>query len=634
MTQPIAIGTDTHSKTNIENPRLLLVMRGAWSIFMLVHLVIFAFSIPYFLFAPDRAFHTNHPWFYIFIDVFTVGGFLLVGSFIVVRRSDNWMVLYSVWAMLFFGLLNCIVFTSFLNSNTQLYTFRVIGVILLYIFMLVFPDGRLRPKWSLILIIGFIAWLIISVTIGDAWSSAYDVVDLLFILLAFGLSFYRYRHYFSPTRKQQTKWVIAGTAIAGIGVQLRTILVSYLSSNAPDIYPLVHAISYPLSHILLFLVPLSLVFAALRFRLWDIDFVIERGLIFGGVTLFLVAVFVFDFWLAQVIFTALFGAEQAMLAVAFGAGVSLMAFNPIRKRLENFVDQKLYGFRYNIKSVARADVKPEIKNPGAYTGQYCGQYELLGVIGKGGMGEVYKGFGDNTVVAVKVLPQELARDPNLVKRFEREATMLARLKHPNIVKLYDSGTTDRGAYYLAMEFVDGQELGQVVKENKVSYETIREWLVQIGNALDYIHHQGLVHRDIKPSNIMLRLNGDNETYTPILMDFGIAHLDYAGTQLTGTGTIGTIDYMAPEQIMAAREVDYRADIYSLGVVLFEMVTGERLYKGSAGQILFAHLQQPPTDPRDMRPDVPKSVSSAILRALSKKPEDRFQSASELARALG
>jgi serine/threonine-protein kinase len=310
-----------------------------------------------------------------------------------------------------------------------------------------------------------------------------------------------------------------------------------------------------------------------------------------------------------------------------------MAFNPIRKRLENFVDQKLYGLRYNIKSVARAGVKPEIKNPGAFTGQYCGKYELLGVIGKGGMGEVYKGFGDETVVAVKVLPNDLARDPNLVKRFEREATTLARLKHPNIVRLYDSGRMDTGAHYLAMEFVDGMELGQFIKENKVSYETIREWLIQIGNALDYIHKQGLVHRDIKPSNIMLRLNADNETYQPILMDFGIAHLDYAGTQLTGTGTIGTIDYMAPEQIMAAREVDYRADIYSLGVVLFEMVTGERLYKGSAGQILFAHLQQPPADPRDMRPDVPKTMSSAILRALSKKPEERFESASELARAL-
>lgn len=133
---------------------------------------------------------------------------------------------------------------------------------------------------------------------------------------------------------------------------------------------------------------------------------------------------------------------------------------------------------------------------------------------------------------------------------------------------------------------------------------------------------------------MLRLLEDKETWQPILMDFGIAHLDFAGTQLTGTGTIGTIDYMAPEQIMAAKEVDYRADIYSLGVVLYEMVTGERLYKGSAGQILFAHLQQPPTDPRDMRPDMPKNISSAVLRALAKKPEDRFQSAGELARALG
>ncbi|MCU0480932.1 MAG: hypothetical protein MUE54_06935, partial [Anaerolineae bacterium] len=207
MTQPVAIGTDTHSQTSIENPRLLRFVRGIWLAFMFVHLVIFAFAIPHFLSAQNRTFSTDHPWFYIIIDVFTIGGFLLFGSFIVARRSDNWMVLYSVWAMFFFGLLNCIVFTTFLNSNTELYIFRVLGVILLYSFMLVFPDGRLRPRWSLILIVGFIAWLITSVTIGDEWSSAYDVVDLLFILLAFAVSFYRYKHYFSPTRRQQTKWV-------------------------------------------------------------------------------------------------------------------------------------------------------------------------------------------------------------------------------------------------------------------------------------------------------------------------------------------------------------------------------------------------------------------------------------------
>lgn len=627
--------TDTHSQTNIENPRLRMVVRVGWFGFVFIHLLIFALGIPYFLSDNNTTFDMSQAWFFMLIDILTVGGFLLFGSVIVVRRSDNWMALYTVWAMLFFGLLNCVTFTLFLRSDNRLLFFSIISAILLYIFLLIFPDGRFRPRWTIILAIAFFLWDIVArYVVYDANAFLYGVVDLLFILIALAVCIYRYRVYFSPARKQQTKWVITGSAIAVVGIQLRTIALGYLHMNASaDAYNFIYVVSYPLTHVLLFLVPLSVMFAALRFRLWDIDFVIERSLVFGLSFLIAVGFIALDFWIGQVFIIPNLGQQQANIALLIGVGVAGLLFNPIRKWVEQFIDKRLYGLRYDIKAVARAGVKPEIKNPGAFTGQFCGEYELLGVIGKGGMGEVYKGFGDDKVVAVKVLPYDMAKDPNLVKRFEREAKTLARLNHPHIVKLYGSGITDTGAHYLAMEFIEGQELGQFIKENHADYETISQWLSKIGSALDYIHQQGLVHRDVKPSNIMLRLDEDNETWQPILMDFGIAHLDYAGTQLTGTGAIGTIDYMAPEQIMAAKEVDYRADIYSLGVVLYEMVTGERLYKGSPGQILFAHLQQPPADPRDLRPDVPKNLARAILRALSKKPEDRFQSATELAQAL-
>jgi len=202
-----------------------------------------------------------------------------------------------------------------------------------------------------------------------------------------------------------------------------------------------------------------------------------------------------------------------------------------------------------------------------------------------------------------------------------------------VVKMYDSGESD-GVYYMAMEFINGRELSALIKERgRLPFEEARPFVQDSASALDYAHRQGLVHRDIKPSNIMLRLKADKETYEAVLMDFGIAKIQDAHTALTGTGAVGTIDYMAPEQIMAAREVDHRADIYALGVVLYEMLTGERPFKGNPGQVLFAHLQQPPPDPRDIREEVPRHVAHAIMKALEKKPEDRWQSAGELAQAL-
>jgi serine/threonine-protein kinase len=151
---------------------------------------------------------------------------------------------------------------------------------------------------------------------------------------------------------------------------------------------------------------------------------------------------------------------------------------------------------------------------------------------------------------------------------------------------------------------------------------------QICDALDVAHAQGYVHRDIKPANMIQRANG-----AIVLMDFGVTKVENASVALTGTGTIGTITYMAPEQIIAAKDVDYRADIYALGVVLYELLTGHVPFDGSPAQVLFAHLQQPVPDPCAINDSIPCEMGDVILRALEKDPDNRFQSAGEFAAAL-
>jgi serine/threonine-protein kinase len=187
---------------------------------------------------------------------------------------------------------------------------------------------------------------------------------------------------------------------------------------------------------------------------------------------------------------------------------------------------------------------------------------------------------------------------------------------------------------MALEFVDGRELGEIIHQNNhLTLGEIQPFVADFASALDKAHAQGLVHRDIKPSNIMVRRKADGKTQEAVLMDFGVAKIQDARTSITGTGAIGTIDYMAPEQIAAASEVDHRADIYALGVVLFEMLTGEKPYKGSAPQVLFAHLYQPPSDPREVVPELPAKVAETIMKAMAKKPEERFQTVGALAAAL-
>jgi serine/threonine-protein kinase len=262
-------------------------------------------------------------------------------------------------------------------------------------------------------------------------------------------------------------------------------------------------------------------------------------------------------------------------------------------------------------------------------------YEVLEPLGRGGMAEVYKGRHTrlDKTVAIKVLPLEVADDPNFRARFEREARAVAALKHPNIVQVFDFGDVD-GTYYMVMDYIAGKDLAHLMRETgPLSLARVGPLARDIAGALDYAHAQGLVHRDVKPSNVMIEAGPMPRA---VLMDFGIAKiLSGGGTGPTRSGMIGTLDYMAPEQINASATIDGRADVYSLGVMVYQMLTGQLPFTGeSPGAVLMAHLQQPAPDPRAVRPDLPAACAEAIRRALAKDPAQRCPTAGELAGALG
>src|SRR5688500_2013680 len=260
------------------------------------------------------------------------------------------------------------------------------------------------------------------------------------------------------------------------------------------------------------------------------------------------------------------------------------------------------------------------------------QYALEGEIGRGGKAVVYRArdLRLDRQVAIKVLPPELAYDPAIRTRFTREAQTSARLSHAHIVPIYDVGERD-GLAYFAMAHVGGGNLAALLaREPRQPASEVRRLVCQIAAALAYAHLRGVIHRDIKPDNILLDHDGGRAMVT----DFGIARAIEAG-RLTLTGVaVGTPTYMSPEQAVGEREVDGRSDVYSLGVLAYQMLTGRVPFSaGNSVALLMKHVNEHPRPIAELRPETPKGLRETIERALAKAPEDRWPMAATLRDAL-
>ncbi len=260
-----------------------------------------------------------------------------------------------------------------------------------------------------------------------------------------------------------------------------------------------------------------------------------------------------------------------------------------------------------------------------------GNYEIVSRIGKGGMATVYRARQVNMQrdVAIKIISADLAEDPQFMARFEREAQVIANLQHPRILPVHDFGHEGEIAY-LVMRLIEGESLYTRLRRGSLPLRQASKYVDQVSEALDYAHSQGVIHRDLKPNNVLI-----DEWDNLYLMDFGLAKIVAASQSLTQTGAVlGTPAYMAPEQ-WRGEPVDARTDVYALGVILYEMVVGHTPFESDTPfTLMYKHCNDAPPSPRDTSPELPEAVEGVILKALAKQPEQRFQSAGELAREFG
>jgi serine/threonine-protein kinase len=588
---------------------------------------------------------TLYAGYYILLMIVFAAVYMGVAVFIFWRKSDERMALLISAMLMSFGLAGAAavhlpVLAQVIDEpnllSILLAVAAVIGNLSFFPSFFVFPDGQFVPRWTKWVVLLIIVYLVLALLPeGHPLRIPFIITGMPFVYFGVAVyaQIYRFRRVATPTQRQQTKWLVYGlgtsTTLILIFTYLLPQLVPVLQPPTVPALALVYEMFTHLIFLSLTVIPLAIGFSILRYRLWDIDFLINRSLVYGGVTALIVIVF----GVVLLIVSQITQGQQNGIALLLAALAAGALFQPARHGLRRLVDQRLYNIQIDYrKPLVIADNTSTLVMANE---MQFGAYKQLQLIGKGGMGEVYKAQHPtlNRTVAIKILPKNLIMEDETRKRFRREAEILARLQHPNIVRVFDFGE-EHGTHYMALEYIHGQDLSEYLRQHKrLSLAQALPLLQQIASALDYAHQQGLIHRDIKPSNVLLE-TAKGSSPRAILSDFGIAKRPGFHTAITRTGIIGTLDYLSPEQIQEKPNIDGRADVYAFGVMTYQMLTGETPFKQqNAGALLIAHLTQPAPDVREVEPALSREAAHALRKALAKQPDERYATAGEFVAAL-